>query len=214
MFRRVFFNSVISFQKQSPINCSKIVLKALRGNEDAIFAYTSSLVDFVEDYKNEESKLKIQIELNEIRNELKQANMSLLHAKGTLNVRGALEHIRSVYVSRKKTVDNLVMKKSVDAILVDIYKDPTFSIHLQKAIKMNKLKSEDVSRCFSGLYHESSKHVHGIIGEISIFTNRWAPCEVFSLVALFNYYHIHYVLYDSNDNQMLNSPYDLSAFPK
>jgi hypothetical protein len=76
----------------------------------------------------------------------------------------------------------------------------------------NKLREQDVRTCFVGLYHATSKDLHGFTGQVTISELDWSKGEQFALAALFKFHHVPFVFMDELGQIKASEPFDLSEF--
>jgi len=79
---------------------------------------------------------------------------------------------------------------------------------LKKTTEKLNLRIEDVNRCMGGLYHNSSKEVHGHDGSnVAIMMNAWVLNERVALATIFSFCNIKYSIVDLDGNKSETETY-------
>lgn len=150
-----------------------------------------------------EEKSKLFVELGDVRRTKEELTGELLRAKGKLNLRGAIEYCKA-HVAGKLTLTSTEISKfmgeNLDKTWTTVSTKTPFSTDLAKYCTKHSLKTLDVLRAASGIYHQLSLEVHGkdMPGEISLYQKDWTLAEVVAIATLFQYCTVPYKYYDEN----------------
>ncbi|CAG8762272.1 23434_t:CDS:2 [Gigaspora margarita] len=131
----------------------------------------------------------------------------LVRLRRVCNVRAALEYVHGC-ISSKKGEDPLLYE-SVDKVLEKLSNDQRFKECLIKTCEKNQVNVEAVKKCIGGLYHTSSKGLHGY-DKVVIFETDWVVNEIIALGLIFKYYGVPFEYRNANE-QLVEFPYKLAS---
>ncbi|CAG8573206.1 44921_t:CDS:2 [Gigaspora margarita] len=126
-------------------------------------------------------------------------SQELVRLRRVCNVRAALD---------KKGEDPLLYEP-VDKVLERLSNDQRFKECLIKTCEKNQVNIEAVKKCIGGLYHTSSKELHGY-DKVVIFEKDWAVNEIIALGLIFKYYGVPFEYMNANE-QLVEFPYKLAS---
>ncbi|CAG8662148.1 7545_t:CDS:2, partial [Scutellospora calospora] len=156
--------------------------------------------------KNKEHKdevVKLTNKQNEDRIDFILKSEEVFKLRRVCNVRAALEYIRS-WISRKKGHDPLIYEP-VDKVLEKLNNDQRFKEYLINTCEMNNVNVEAVNKCIGGLYHKSSKELHGH-DKIVIHEKDWVINEIIALGLIFKYFAVPFDYMNERD-EFVKFPY-------
>ncbi|CAG8541102.1 2313_t:CDS:2 [Dentiscutata erythropus] len=148
--------------------------------------------------KSEEHKEEIDDEHNFL-----ARSEEVFQLRRVCNVRSALEYIRSW-----KGEDPLLYEP-VDKVLEKLSNDQRFKECLINTCEMNNVNMEAVKKCIGGLYHTSSKGLHGYY-KVVICEKDWVVNEIIALGLIFKYYGIPFD-YMNKEGHLVQFPYKLAS---
>ncbi|CAJ0870021.1 5745_t:CDS:2 [Entrophospora sp. SA101] len=160
--------------------------------------------------KKEGEKLDIMDELRKVENTLRDRTQELLRSRRICDIRGAMEFIRAQLLMKTNTI---LFSEPADKALNKLTEDQLFVSLLKRMCKLNSLRYEDVRKCIGGLYHHSSKLMHGHKNDVVIDARDWAPNEVAALGTMFNHFKISYS-YCNDSGNIDNYPFTFNNLNK
>ncbi|CAG8581434.1 410_t:CDS:2 [Funneliformis caledonium] len=141
--------------------------------------------------------------------ELVLRTIELFKLRRITNIRAALEFIRGRIIY-KKAIDPLDIHEPIDNLLeATLNEDADFKECLGKTCKVNNVTTDAVKKCIGGLYHTSSKGLHGY-DKIAIRAKDWEVNEIIALGLIFKYYRIPFIYWDEPDREA-KFPYELAV---
>jgi len=100
------------------------------------------------------------------------------------------------------------MYEPVDKVLKKLSNNQRFKEYLINTCEMNNVNVEAVKKCMGGLYHTSSKGLHGY-DKVVIYEKDWVVNEIIALGLIFKYFGVSFEYMNGNDH-FVEFPYKLA----
>ncbi|RHZ82935.1 hypothetical protein Glove_102g34 [Diversispora epigaea] len=153
----------------------------------------------VEINKLHEETKALHEEINELIKKKKdeEANLrfrttELFKLRRIVDVRVALEYIRSQNYRTGKSDVPLNLKEPVDAFLKTLTEQEKFKKSLVDTCNLNHVSLEAVKKCIGGLYHTASKPIHSQT-DLVVCEKDWEVNEIIALGLIFRYFRIDFI---------------------